>query len=142
MNFYFVLKFHIQRCLFFVISGLSISSVIILFSWIFLHLCCHHLIFELMLYWRLILLKLCYERKWKCSCSVVSDSLQPRGLLACQAPLSMNFCRQEYWSGLPFLFSRDFLDPGINLGLLHHRQILYHLSHLWKWCYAIAWSKR
>ena len=23
---------------------------------------------------------------------------------ACQAPLSMGFFRQEYWSGLPFLF--------------------------------------
>ena len=33
------------------------------------------------------------------SCSVVSDSLQPHG--ACQAPLSVQFSRQEYWSGLP-----------------------------------------
>ena len=24
--------------------------------------------------------------------------------VACQAPLSMGFSRQEYWSGLPFLF--------------------------------------
>ena len=30
---------------------------------------------------------------------VVSDSLQPRGLVARQAPLSMEFPRQEYWSG-------------------------------------------
>ena len=43
-------------------------------------------------------------------------TLQPRGLLACQAPLSVNFSRQEYWSGLPFLFSRDFPDPGIKPG--------------------------
>ena len=33
------------------------------------------------------------------SCSVVSNSLWPQGL---QAPLSMEFSRQEYWSGLPF----------------------------------------
>ena len=26
--------------------------------------------------------------------------------VACQAPLSMEFSRQEYWSGLPFSFSR------------------------------------
>ena len=36
------------------------------------------------------------------SCSVVSDSLWPHGLyVACQAPLSMEFFRQEYWCGLP-----------------------------------------
>ena len=29
----------------------------------------------------------------------MSDSLQPHGVL--QAPLSMGFSRQEYWSGLP-----------------------------------------
>ena len=30
-----------------------------------------------------------------------------------QAPLSMGFFRQEYWSGLPFLSPRDLPDPGI-----------------------------
>ena len=34
--------------------------------------------------------------------SVVSDCLQPPWTtVACQAPLSMGFPRQEYWSGLP-----------------------------------------
>ena len=33
-----------------------------------------------------------------------------------QAPLSMGFSRQEYWSGLPFPPSGDFLDPGIESG--------------------------
>ena len=32
---------------------------------------------------------------------------------ACQAPLSMGFSRQEYWSGLPFLPPGDIPDPGI-----------------------------
>ena len=32
-----------------------------------------------------------------------------------QAPLSMGFSRQEYWSGLPFPSSGDLLDPGIEL---------------------------
>ena len=27
--------------------------------------------------------------------------------VACQAPLSMGFSRQEYWSGLPFPFPRE-----------------------------------
>ena len=35
--------------------------------------------------------------------SVVSDCVPPHGLyVAHQAPPSMEFCRQEYWSGLPF----------------------------------------
>ena len=33
-----------------------------------------------------------------------------------QAPLSMEFSRQEYWSGLPFPFPGDLLDPGIKSG--------------------------
>ena len=33
--------------------------------------------------------------------------------LACQAPLSMGFSRQEYWSGLPFPSPGDLPDPGI-----------------------------
>ena len=36
------------------------------------------------------------------ACSVVTDSLQCHGL-AHQAPLSMGFPRQEYWSGCHFL---------------------------------------
>ena len=30
-----------------------------------------------------------------------------------QTPLSMEFSRKEYWSGLPFSFPGDPLDPGI-----------------------------
>ena len=33
--------------------------------------------------------------------------------IAHQAPLSMEFSRQEYWRGLPFLPLGDLLDPGI-----------------------------
>ena len=36
--------------------------------------------------------------------------------VAHQAPLSMGFSRQEYWSGLPFLSSGDLPDPGIEPG--------------------------
>ena len=32
-----------------------------------------------------------------------------------QAPLSMEFSRQEYWSGLPFSSPGDLPDPGIEL---------------------------
>ena len=40
----------------------------------------------------------------------LSDSLRPRGL---QVPLSVEFSRQEYWSGLPFLSLVDLPDPRI-----------------------------
>ena len=36
--------------------------------------------------------------------------------VAHQAPLSMDFSRQEYWSGLPTPSPGDLPDPGINLG--------------------------
>ena len=38
--------------------------------------------------------------------------------VACQAPLSMQFSRQEYWSGLPFPSPGDLPDPGIKLASL------------------------
>ena len=50
---------------------------------------------------------------WKWSCSVVSDSLQPRVTVAHQAPPSTRFSRQEYWSGLPFPSPGDLPKPGI-----------------------------
>ena len=33
--------------------------------------------------------------------------------VACQAPLSMKFSRQEYWSSLPFPTPGNLLDPGV-----------------------------
>ena len=33
--------------------------------------------------------------------------------VACQVPLSMQFSRQEYWSGLPFHSPGDLPNPGI-----------------------------
>ena len=37
---------------------------------------------------------------------------------ACQAPLSMEFFRQEYWSRLPFSTPGDLPDPGIEHAFL------------------------
>ena len=36
--------------------------------------------------------------------------------VACQAPLSVGFSRQEYWSGLPFPSLGDLPNPGIKPG--------------------------
>ena len=36
--------------------------------------------------------------------------------VACQAPLSVGFSRQEYWSGLPFPSPKDLPNPGIRSG--------------------------
>ena len=61
-----------------------------------------------------------------CVCVLAAQSCLT---LACQAPLSMGFPGQEYWSGLPSLHQGIFPTQGSNLGLPHHRQILHHLSH-------------
>ena len=45
-------------------------------------------------------------------CSAVSYSVI-LWTVAGQAPLSMEFSRQEYWSGLPFPTPGDLLDPGV-----------------------------
>ena len=43
----------------------------------------------------------------------MSDSLVTIWTVAKQAPLSMGFPRQEYWSGLLFPFPEDLLNPEI-----------------------------
>ena len=53
-----------------------------------------------------------------CTLSRVRLFVTP-GTVAHQAPLSMGFSRQEYWSGLPFPSPGDLPDPGIDPHLLH-----------------------
>ena len=45
--------------------------------------------------------------KWLQSCLTLCDPID------CQAPLSMGFSRQEYWSGLPCPPPGDLPDTGI-----------------------------
>ena len=45
-------------------------------------------------------------------CPTLCDSMD----CACQAPLSMGFSRQGYWSGLPFPSPGDLPEPGIKPG--------------------------
>ena len=59
----------------------------------------------------------CYSptpgKKVKVSINQSSPTLCNPIDVARQAPLSMEFCRQEYWSGLPFPTPEDLPDPGI-----------------------------
>ena len=54
-------------------------------------------------------------------CSVVSNSFATPWTVACQAPLFMGLCQQEYWSCLPFPPPPgDVPDPrGLNPHVLH-----------------------
>ena len=48
-----------------------------------------------------------------CACSVMSDSFETPWTVACQVPLSMEFSRQGYWSGLRFPTLGDHPNPGM-----------------------------
>ena len=52
-----------------------------------------------------------------CCCFIAKSRLTLGTLwtMTCQAPLSVEFPRQEYWSGLPFPPPEDLPHPGIEL---------------------------
>ena len=62
------------------------------------------------------------------NCSIFSDSMIP-WTVAHQAPLSMEFSRQEYWNGLPFPSPRNIPDPGFKPGSLTLQEDSYPQSH-------------
>ena len=59
------------------------------------------------------------------SCPALCDLLN----WSLRAPLSIGFSSKNTGSGLHTLLQEIFLNEGLNPGLLHCRQILYHLSH-------------
>ena len=61
-----------------------------------------------------------------CVCWRVSDSFAMPWTVAPQAPLSVGFPRQEYWSRLPFPSPGYSPSQGSDLCFLHCRWILYH----------------
>ena len=71
-----------------------------------------------------ILLCMCVCQSFSCVLLFVTP-----WTVAHQASLSMEFSKQEYWHGQPFASPGDLPNSGIKSGLLHCRQILYHLSH-------------
>ena len=71
-----------------------------------------------------------YEKKVKVLVAQSCPTLcNPMECVAYHAPLSMEFSRQEYWSGCHALLQGIFPSQGLNLGLLHYRQSLYSLIH-------------
>ena len=75
------------------------------------------------------------------TCVLVTQSCSTPWTVAHQAPVSMEFSRQEYWSGLPSSSPGDLPDPGIKPGSpalqadslpfeprLHHRVCLFNVS--------------
>ena len=61
-----------------------------------------------------------------------------------QAPPSMGFSRQEYWSGLPFPSPGNLPNPGDRTQVSHivdRRFTIFSLGHL-IWPYALASSSR
>ena len=73
------------------------------------------------------------------TCSVKSDSLWPPWTIDHQAPLSMGFSRQQYWSGCHFLFQGIFWTQGSNLHLLHQQADSLPLHHLGSPRYYLCW---
>ena len=57
------------------------------------------------------------------SCLTLGDPMD-------RAPLSMEFSRQKYWSGLPCSLPGDLSNPGIKSCLLHWQADSLPLSHL------------
>ena len=52
----------------------------------------------------------CVRAKLLQSCPTLCDPIDPT---ACQAPVSIGFSREEYWSGFRLPFPRDLPNPGI-----------------------------
>ena len=68
--------------------------------------------------------------KWKCESLHRVWHFATPGTGALQALLSMEFSRQEYWSGLPFPLQVIFPTQGLNPGLPHCRWIFFNcLNH-------------
>ena len=62
--------------------------------------------------------------------------------VAHQAPPSMEFSRQEYWSGLPFPSPGDLPDPGIEPGspVLQADSLLSEPLEFMIWPFRLEWG--
>ena len=69
------------------------------------------------------------EKNQRASRSVLSDSLRTHGLWPAKLLCPWNSPGKHTGVGCHFLLQGIFPTQGSNLGLLHCRQILHHLSH-------------
>ena len=91
---------------------------------------CRELLFFYRLCFRAVLsLQQYYAEGIKCQLFSRVRLFETPWTTAHQAPLSMEFSRQEYWNGLPFPSPGNLFNPGPNPGLLHCRPFLYPVSH-------------
>ena len=70
-----------------------------------------------------------YQTIYKCYSLSRAQLFATPWTAAYQAPPSMRFSRQGYWSGVPFPSPGDLPNPGIEPGSPHCRQTLHPLSH-------------
>ena len=96
------------------------------------HSCLENPMVTLLHSWRSELQRgLFLERKRMCvlSRSVVSTSLQPHGLQPARLFCPWDSPGKNTGVGSPALLQGIFPSQGLNVGFLHCRRILYHLSH-------------
>ena len=84
-----------------------------------------HLILLLNYSWEVLSWAACEHAQWLQSCLTLCDPMDHIR----QAPLSMGFSRQGYWSGLLCPPPGIFLTQGSNLLLLHHLHCMWILDH-------------
>ena len=85
----------------------------------------------------------CDHKYESVSCSVMSDSFATPWTVIHQAPLSMEFSRQEYWSGLPFPSPRwkdiNFIFHALQIKfILINVLYTYAFNHLLKIFYGVG----
>ena len=71
------------------------------------------------------------QRGWGGGVSQSCPTLQPHGLQPARLLCPRDFPGKKNGLGCHSLLQGIFLTQGLNLGLLHCRQILYHLSQWW-----------
>ena len=122
MNNYPLYNSWIFFILLFICISLSLNNLIIFYVKKFEHL-------SLYLLSSIWFLK-CYLCMCVCvSCSVMSDSLWPHGLYSPPGSSIHGILQARMLVGSHSLLQEIFPTQGSNLGLLHCRQIFYHLSH-------------
>ena len=87
------------------------------------------LFYPLSLQWWLLPSAMCVCLSVCVSCSVVSDSLRPHGLYLARFLCPWDSPGKSTGLGSHSLLQRIFPTLGLNLGLLHCRQILFSLNH-------------